>query len=436
VAHDCVREGAVAYLRKPLDGRALLNSLNPAIQLMSSPIPAIDHPDKREGEDFSLVLGGPLFQLWLGTRLSGGHLELLRRRIIVMVLLTWMPLLLLSMMEGHAWSGSLALPFLLDVEQHLRLLVALPLLIFAELVVHRRMRPEVGQFLDLGLIPDGARARFDSAVASAMRLRNSGVAELLLIALVYGVGVPYFWRNYIALDVVSWYGVMEGGRLHPSLAGWWLGCVSLPVLQFLLVRWYFRVFIWTRFLWQVSNIQLNLLPTHPDRCGGLSFLMFVRLAFAPLLLAQGVLAAGLIANRIFFAHGRLPDFLLVIVTIVAVAVFVILAPLLVFTRKLEAVASTGKREYGELAQKYARDFDRKWLRGAASANEPLLGSGDVQSLADMATGFEVVQQMRWVPFTLRDVLQVGAISLLPILPLTLTMFSVQDLLGHLLQLIF
>ena len=402
---------------------------------MSSFIPAIDNLHKPEGEDFSLVLGGPLFQLWRRTRLSGGHLELLRRRIIVMVLLTWMPLLLLSVIEGHAWSRSLALPFLLDVEQHLRLLLALPLLILAELTVHKRMRVGVEQFLVLGLIPDAARARFDSAVTSAMRLRNSRVAELLLIALVFGVGVPYFWRNYVALDVGSWYDVIVDGRLHPSLAGWWLGCVSLPVLQFLLLRWYFRLFIWTRFLWQVSNIELKLYATHPDRCGGLGFLMFVRLAFAPLLLAQGVLLAGLIANRIFFAHARLPDFLLPIAAIVAIAVLVVLAPLLVFARKLEAVDRTGNRDYGELAQKYARDFDQKWVRGGAPADEPLLGSEDIESLADMGNSFAVVQQMRWVPFTLRDALQVGTISLLPILPLTLTMFSVRDLLGHLLRLI-
>jgi hypothetical protein len=399
-------------------------------------MPTIANPDKPESGDFSLILGGPLFRLWLGTRLTGGQLELMRRRISVMVLLTWMPLLLLSVVEGHAWSGSLALPFLFDVEQHLRLLLALPLLIFAELAAHRRIRQVVRQFLDLGLIPDSGRAQFDSAVISAMRLRNSRAAELLLIVFVYGVGVPYFWRNYVALDVVSWYGVMVAGRLHPSLAGWWLGCVSLPVLQFLLLRWYFRIFIWIRFLWQVSNIDLRLLPTHPDRCGGLGFLSLVRPAFAPLLLAQGVLLAGLITSRIFFTGGKLSDFLIDIVVLVAVIVFVVLAPLLVFASKLEKTARTGVFEYGVLAQNYAREFDQKWLRGTASADEPLLGSADIQSLADMGNGFQVVQEMRWVPFTIRDVMQLAAISLLPILPLTLTMFSLQELLERLLKLIF
>jgi hypothetical protein len=403
---------------------------------MSSSVPAADKPHEHEGEDFSLVRGGPLFQLWLGTRLSGRHLELLRRRIIAMVLLTWMPLLLLSVVDGHAWSGSLALPFLLDVEQHLRLLLALPLLIFAELVAHRRLRLVVRGFLARGLIPGAARAQFDSAVTAAMRLRNSAAAELLLIAFVYGVGVPYFWRNFVALDVVSWYGVMVAGRLRPSLAGWWLGCVSLPVLQFLLLRWYFRLFIWARFLWQVSHIDLMLLPTHPDRCGGLGFLMSVRRAFAPLLMAQGVLLAGLIANRIVFAGGRLPNFLLEIIALAAVAVSVVLVPLLVFSLKLDRVAHTGVAEYGVLAQKYAREFDQKWLRGTAPAEEPLLGSADIQSLADMAGSFEVVQEMRIVPFTIRDVLQLGAISVFPIFPLVLTMFSPQELLAHLMKLIF
>jgi hypothetical protein len=399
-------------------------------------IPSTDNRNNGDGEDFSLVLGGPLFKLWLGVRLTGRELELLRRRIVVMVVLTWVPLLLLSVAAGRAFTGSVPLPFILDAEQHLRLLLALPLLIFAELAANQRLRPVVQQFLSLGLIPDTTRAQFDLALASAMRLRNSRAPELLLLAFVYGVGVPYFWRNFIALDVVSWYGVMASGRLHPSPAGWWLGCVSLPVLQFLLLRWYFRLYIWGRFLWQVSNIELRLLPTHPDGCGGLGFLNLVRQAFAPLLLAQGVLLAGLIANRILFAGGRLPQFLIDVVALVAISSLMVLGPLLVFTAKLQDTARVGQLEYGALAQKYLREFDKKWLRRAVSAEEPLLGSADIQSLADMNNSFEFVQQMRWVPFTVRDVLLLAVIPLLPIVPLTLTMFSLEELLERLVKLMF
>ena len=109
--------------------------------------------------DFSLVLGGPLYQLWRGTRLAGDTLQLLHRRVLAAVLLTWVPLVLLSIAEGHAWGTTVTLPLLYDVELHVRFLLALPLLILAELTVHQRMRPVVGQFLDRGLIPGrGARA--------------------------------------------------------------------------------------------------------------------------------------------------------------------------------------------------------------------------------------------------------------------------------------
>ena len=118
--------------------------------------------------------------------------------------------------------------------------------------------------------------------------------------------------------------------MQPSLAGWWLGCVSLPMFQFLLLRWYFRLFIWARFLWQVSRIELSLMPMHPDRCGGLSFLAMVSQAFAPVLVAQGVVLAGMMANRIFFAGAKLPEFKLEIIGLVAVMVFAILGPMLVF----------------------------------------------------------------------------------------------------------
>src|SRR5690606_7503102 len=120
-----------------------------------------------------------------------------------------------------------------------------------------------------------------------------------LLGLVYGVGVLIVWRHYVALQTATWYAVPAGAPSQGSLAGWWYGYVSLPIFQFILYRWYFRLFIWARFLWQVSRLELSLVPTHPDGAGGLGFLSLVVPAFTPLLLAQGTLYAGMIANRIF-----------------------------------------------------------------------------------------------------------------------------------------
>lgn len=386
--------------------------------------------------DFSLVLGGPLYQLWRGAHLAGDALELLKRRVGVLTALVWAPLLLLSIAEGHFRGGSVTLPFLHDVELHVRLLVALPLLVVAELVVNLRMRPVVAQFLDRGLVPESARAQFASAITSAMRWRDSIAAETLLVAMVYIVGVGFVWRTQLALDVASWYGVGVNGTLRPSLAGWWLGLVSLPLFQFLLLRWYYRIAIWTRFLWQVSRIELALVPTHPDRCGGLGFLALIGHAFAPLLLAQGAMLAGLISSRIFFSGAALTQFKLELAGLVALMLFAVLGPLLVFGPKIMAAKRAGLREYGTLAQRYVRAFDDKWLRGGAPADEPLVGSADIQSLADLGNSFEVVRSMRLVPFTMQTVVQLAVVTLLPVLPLTLTMISLEELLARLLTLLF
>ena len=207
-------------------------------------------------------------------------------------------------------------------------------------------------------------------------------------------------------------------------------------MQFLLFRWYFRLFIWARFLWQMSRIELKLLPTHPDRCGGLGFLATVNDAFAPMAFAQGAMLAGVMANLIIYMGAKLTDFQLELIGMVFVMIFVILGPLLVFAPRLEALKRVGLREYGTLAQRYTRDFDRKWLRGGAPADEPLIGSADIQSLADLNSSFEVVKEIRLAPFTLQSVLRLVAFTLLPILPLTLTLFSLEELIERLLTVVF
>jgi hypothetical protein len=403
---------------------------------MTSHTSTLSKDGLREPSDFSLVLGGPLYQLLRRSHLSGDALELMRRRLIIIPLLAWLPLLVLSVLEGQALGGNVAVPFLLDVEAHLRFLVALPLLIVAELVVHQRMRFVVRLFLERDLIPESALPRFDAAIASALRLRNSVLAEVLLIAFVYIVGVLLVWRQYMALDTATWYAVPAVAGLQLSLTGVWYSYVSLPLYQFLLMRWYFRMFIWARFLWQVSRLDLSLIPTHPDRVGGLGFLANTVYAFMPLAVVHGVMLAGPLANRIFYLGAALPEFKLEVAVLVAFLLCVVLGPLLVFAPQLAEAKRAGNREYGALAQRYVREFDAKWLRSGAPADESLVGSGDIQSLADLANSFEVVRTMRIAPVTSEALLRLVVATLAPLAPLALTMMSLEELLKRLLGIVF
>ncbi|QCS65448.1 hypothetical protein EC609_25160 [Achromobacter denitrificans] len=392
---------------------------------------------RRDMQNFSVVLGGPLFQLLRRAHLADDALEMVRQRVLVISLIAWLPLLVLAAVDGRLLDGSVAIPFLLDLEVHIRFLVAVPLLIVAELVVHRRLRPIARAFLDRGIIPEASVAQFDEAVRSAFRLRNSVAAELLLIAVVYGVGIFVVWHHYSALQTTAtWYAVPSPDGLTLSLAGSWYAYVSVPIFQFLLLRWYFRLFVWTRFLWHVSRIELSLIPTHPDRVGGLGFLANTVYAFMALLAAHGAMLSAQFANRIFFAGASLTDFKVETGAMVLFLLCLIFVPLLVFSPQLANAKRKGLSEYGMLAQRYVREYDAKWLRGGAPADEPLVGSADIQSLADLGNSFDVIRTMRIAPMTKDAVLRLAVAVLLPILPLALTMMSLEDLLKRLFGLVF
>jgi hypothetical protein len=142
-----------------------------------------------ESHNFSLVLGGPLFQLFRKAHLEGSAAQLLPRRIFALTALVWLPLLLLAL--GSSGSAT-RVSFFRDVEVHVRFLVALPVLIAAELIVHQRIRAIVARFVDWGIVPPQSLLSFHRAIRSAIALRNSTVLEAGLFLCIYAAGL-WLW---------------------------------------------------------------------------------------------------------------------------------------------------------------------------------------------------------------------------------------------------
>ena len=387
---------------------------------------------RSEAEDFSLVLGGPLFQLLRKAHLEGDALELPGRRIIAFNLLTWFPLLILSTLGSEA-GGVARISFFRDIEVHARFLAALPILIAAELLVHSRMRPAIRRFVEWRIIPAKDMPAFQDAVKSAVRIRNSVFVELALLAAVYALGL-WVWNSRSGLGFATWYG-LPGGRWKLTPAGYWYVFVSLPVFQFILLRWYMRLFIWFRFLWQVNRIELNLIPTHPDRCGGLSFIGKSSYAYGPFLFAQGAVLAGIVAARVLFSGESLQAFKFQIGGFVVFFVVAILGPLTMFTPHMARTRRKGLADYGLFAQRYVETFDHKWLRASFPPAE-LLGTADIQSLADLANSYDVVREMRLVPFGPQDVARLAVATATPLSPLLLTIYPFEELIIRIVKVVF
>jgi hypothetical protein len=382
-----------------------------------------------EPTDFSLVQGGPLFQLFLRARLLRPPTDLLGRRMVVISLVAWLPLLLLSALSGYA-VGGVAVPFLYDLGAHVRFLLCVPLFLAADVLVHRRIRPIVRQFLDRGLVAPEDQPRFESIIASAMRLRNSMLAEILLFAFAL-FGGYWFEKRYVATDVATWFATPIDGQTQCTAAGYWYRFVSLLIYRFLWIRWCFRLFIWYRFLGQVSrHVRLRLNALHPDRAGGLGFLSLSVYAFSPVLLAQTIALAGILGGKIWHEGATLPQFKLEILAWLVFLLLLVLTPLFFFVIHLADAKRTGLREYGMVASRYVAEFRRKWIEGQAAKDETLVGTGDIQSLADLANSFAVVREMRLTPFGKMTVLRLALLIAMPLAPLLLTMFPLEQLIDR------
>lgn len=372
-----------------------------------------------------------MYQLLLRTRLARAPLGLMPRRVLVITALAWLPLLVLSLVEGHA-VGGVVVPFLADVETYARFLVAIPILLVAEAVVHRRLQWVVEQFRERDMVAPASRSCFEESLAAAMRLRNSIAAEVVLLMMVFVFG-PLLWEQEIALHIDTWYARGDAGRRQLTWAGAWFVYASAPIFQFLLLRWYFRLAIWWRFLWKVSRLPIELKALHPDRAGGLGFLDNSVSAFSPILVAQSVVVSGIVFSRVLTGTGTATDFRGEIALLLVFLIVQVLGPLLFFAYGLGQARSRGRRTFGLLATAYVHEFDRKWMRGAFPAGEVLLGNADIQSLADLASSSDILRDMRVVPFDWWRLFWLVAVTSAPFFPLVLTVIPFVELVRNVLE---
>jgi hypothetical protein len=278
--------------------------------------------------------------------------------------------------------------------------------------------------------------KYYAAIDAGVHFHNSVVPEIALLVFVFTGGM-WIWRHQIAVDIASWYASSQGGQIHLTMAGYWLAFVSVPVFQFILLRWYMQILIWFWFwfLFRVSRLKLHLLSLHPDRAGGLGFVGASSMACAPLLFAHSALLSGQIASRIFYDGGSLFSSELTILSYVFLSVLVVLAPLCLFTPLLIRSKRRGLARYGNFASGFVTDFEEKWLKSEVN-DVPMLASEDVQSLADLDNSFAVVREMRAVPISPHDIFVLFVITIAPFLPLLLTIMPLDQLVIQAIKIVF
>ena len=365
--------------------------------------------DSSLADSSSLVTGGPFYRVVRGMGLSERRRT--STRVALWLLLTWLPLLLLCMAEGTAWGSKVRIPLIYDYSIYGRFLVALPLLIAAEVFIDPFIGRVLSTFNSSGIIREGDLPAYRVAVKKIARLRDSGLIELLLAGAAF---FPFFLfaadYEWVSNRVSAWHGTTSTGL---SPAGWWFVLVSSPFLRFLMFRWLWRYALWAYLLRLVSKLNLALLPTHPDRLGGLGFLLFAQQQFAILAAALGSVLAGQFANEIAHFGVAVSEVRGAAGIFIAISVLVILLPLTFFSVRLFEARRDGLIRYSVVARGVTRRFDDKWVEKPESPPGEMIGAQDPSSLIDYISSYDVIHATHVIPISRRAVLYIAAYAAAP-----------------------
>jgi hypothetical protein len=380
--------------------------------------------EEREGfADFSL-LGGPLHRLGcrLGLVRDGTNTTALG---LVLGAFLWIVLFALALVEGLG-------PVLFSIAaigRHVRLLVAIPLLFVCEAFVDPRFTEFVRGIVRSQVVPATARPALESEIARITRWKDAWLPEAFF--LVAAVLLALTTRKANFFDYLS----DLAGRSNPPVLGettWtsqWYWMVCIPLFRFLFMRWLWRLVLWCFFLWRVSRLDLRLVPTHPDRAGGLGYLELVHTEFTPLVLAISAAQSASLAQDIALGRMTFDAIYPGVAFILIVDAVLFVGPLHIFSRKLWQCKVKGLSDYGAFAERYVNEFDRKWLGGDPAPGETLLGTSDIQSLADLSNSVSIVRDMRLAPVSPSLLMYLAVAALLPLLPLALFKYHLGDLLA-------
>lgn len=382
--------------------------------------------------------GGAMFRLMQRIGVAWIDDLSIGRRCVIFLLITWVPMLLLSLLQGRALGPMPRESFLLDFASYARFFVAIPLLLVAEAVVSPRLTLAGLHFVRAGFIRQEDYPTFEQVIARVARRRESVGVTLALV----GLAVLGAW--FFTVETVQggykegWNAIrLSGGTaFRLSWAGLWNHLIAVPVIQFMWYRWLWRILNWTLFLRDVSRMNLELVPTHADEAGGLGFLGTAHASFGIFAFGLGAIQSAEAAFRIVFEGAQIDTYKIPLVILLVATQILFLGPLLVFLPVMARCRRKGLKEYSILVDRYNREFHQKWIEGAASEGEPLLGSGDIQSLADLGNSFRFIREMKTVPFGRRAVAQLAVATALPALPLLFLVMPVSKILDALAGVVF
>jgi|SRR5688572_22031214 len=383
---------------------------------------------------FSLVRNDPWYRLQRAIGLIPASRLGVVRRCLVFALVTWLPIAIWAFYWKRAFPGVVAEPLLQHFGVHVRCLVAIPLLVVAEIAGDLIPRHFVPYFVKAGLIQDDMKSQFIRILRSAERMRDrwyAWVSMLVIMLLIVVIGD----KDATHLHELIWADEGETANVHVGFGGWWFLYVMRPLFTWLLLAWIWRLIVCLVLLWRISRLNLHLVPTHPDRAGGLGFLEDIPIIFSPVIFASSAVLASRWGHEVFYHDVDVYSFAIPLGVYVAAMVIMFLGPLVVFMPILRRFKRRSLLEYGALVGQHGRLVKRRWIYQEPIPEAPLLQAAELGPVIDTVAMYEVVAQIRPAPIGKPALLAVVLPAVVPMLPVMAIQIPLKDVLFKLLKML-
>lgn len=384
-------------------------------------------------ENFSLTENGFITHV-----LKKFKLEHKRGLLAILVLcISWLPLVIITAIDGTLYGGT-GLPFLKDIAMQGRMLIGIPLLILIKKVIYSKI-PDVLQYVSELLIYPEDRERFMSGpMHKARRSTDSTMSEIIFLLAVIGIAIIPAEVTAIFItdkESGSWLISVEDGRPAMSLARKWTQYISIPIFQFLLIRWIWRYLVWIVLLFRISNMNLNLKPTHPDGSGGLSIIFLAQRYYHLFFVVCGMVISSVLINQLLLKTATFDTFKLEILGYILFAVFLNLFPMLFFTRKLIKTKFEGQLELSRAGINLSKKYEEEWVKTMGTEKRVADDTVDPSMQVDYSGVYILLQDLRIIPIRFNDIIIMIVTLFIPFIPIFFIQYSIVELLQKIMGLL-
>lgn len=380
---------------------------------ISSDIEEHSAGDPRIAEEVSLVRGGPFYRVQEISHLVTGKRWNLGRRVALAIGLSWLPLVVITLLSKPQTIGGL----LTDYAVNVRMVIAVPVLLAGQILMESTFAAIVRHIREAELLSSSEQVKMDLTIGKLIRLRDSVVAEVIVVVIAYlHLATVFHLRRGIASD---WAVSSIGNHLHWSPAGWYYALVCLLLYQFLVGISLWKWVIAICFLFRLSRLDLQLVPTHPDHHGGLGFLGMSPAGIAPTIFVGCIAIGSTWRTEILMHEAHLLDFKIDAMVLLAIVLVIAMGPLVFFVPRLVRLRRQGILQYGILGQIQSTEFHKKWILNRKGHEDDLLAAPEVSTMIDYSASYDNIEKLLPFPIDLGALFWLILAIVVPILPVVL-----------------